>query len=260
MRLVTWNVNSVKARLPRLLALLRRHQPDVVCLQELKATEEAFPHEALAGCGYQAAVHGQKAYNGVALLARAPLRDVQRGFPGDPAPEQARVISADVGGLRVCSLYVINGQEVGCEAYALKLAWLDALLAWLRRDHDPARPLVLAGDFNIIPDDRDAHDPERWRGQNLFSEPERERLRALLGWGLRDLLRQLTDAPGHFTWWDYRAGAFPRGWGLRIDLALATAPVAARCRAVEVDREERKKSAGEGSPSDHAPLVVTLEG
>jgi exodeoxyribonuclease-3 len=157
------------------------------------------------------------------------------------------------------NLYAVNGKEVGDEAYAVKLAWFDALASWLGADVDPREPLLMVGDFNVAPADRDVHDPGRWRGRNLASEPERARIRALLDWGLIDLLREHVEGPGPFSFWDYRAGAFHRGWGLRIDLALGTAPVAARCRRVEIDREERKPTAGEGKPSDHAPVIVDLD-
>lgn len=259
MKIITWNINSIRARLPRLLALLERHRPDVLCLQEIKATEDQFPYAALEDAGYHAAVWGQKTYNGVALLAREPLQGVSRGFLGNPAADQARVLAADVMGLRIINLYVINGQEVGSDAYALKLAWLDALAAWLEQAHDPEQPLLLAGDFNIIPEDRDAHDPERWRGQVLFSDAELQRLKRLLSWGLLDLQRVLSDGGEIYSWWDYRFGAFHKGWGLRIDLLLGTRAVARRCQLVEVDREERKKSSGEGNPSDHAPVIAILD-
>ena len=258
MKIVTWNVNSVRLRLERLLALLVRHAPDVVCLQELKAQEADFPRGPLEAAGYQAAVFGQKTYNGVAILARQAIEEVERGFPGDPLPEQARVLSATIGGLRVVNLYVVNGESVGSEKYALKLRWLAALEAWLRGRPRAADPLLLVGDFNIAPDDRDVYDPELWRGRVLCSEAERAGLRALEGLGFVDLLRARTAGPGIYTWWDYRGGAFGRGLGLRIDLALGTAPVAARCTEVVVDRDERKESSGPGKPSDHAPLVVTL--
>ncbi len=259
MKIISWNVNSVRARLDRLLALLERHRPDVLCLQETKATDELFPADVVRAAGYHAAVHGQKTYNGVALLTREPVADVIHGFPGDPIPEQARVISAHVGGVRVVDVYVVNGKEVGDPKYDLKLAWLDALTAWIRDAHDPATPLVITGDFNIAPGDRDVHDPERWKDRVLCSDPERARLTEMLDWGLTDLHRRVAPDEQVFTWWDYRGGAFPRDHGLRIDLALGTAPVAERVTAVTVDREERKKTSGEGNPSDHAPLIVELD-
>jgi exodeoxyribonuclease III len=257
--IITWNVNSVHTRLPRLIALLARHQPDVVCLQEIKTTSEAFPADDIAAAGYQAVVHGEGGRNGVAVLARGPLTDAVQGFAGDPVPEQARVLSVTAGGLRVVCVYVVNGKEVSAPEYELKLRWLDAFASWLRDTQRPAEELIVAGDFNVTPDDRDVYDPEAWRGRNLASEPERARIRALLDGGLTDLTRAHNPAPGPFTFWDYRAGAFHRGWGLRIDLALATDPVAARCTAVAVDRDERKPTFGEGKPSDHAPLIVSLE-
>lgn len=259
MKLITWNVNSVRVRLPRLLAVLQRHDPDAVCLQELKCVDEAFPHEAIRDAGYHAAVWGQKTYNGVAILAKEPLTGVERSFPGDPVPQQARVLSADVCGMRLVNLYVVNGKEVGTEHYDIKLAWLDALYAWLAGAHDPARPLVLTGDFNIAPDERDVWDPKRYAGRVHFSLPERQRLDRMLTWGLLDMLRLQNQEAGIYSWWDYRHGAFHKGRGLRLDLFLGTEPVASRCRGVEVDWDERKQSAGEGKPSDHAPVVLELK-
>ncbi|HEX6208968.1 MAG TPA: exodeoxyribonuclease III [Actinomycetota bacterium] len=258
MRLISWNVNSIRMRLARTEALLRRHEPDVLCLQELKTAEDTFPGDAFEALGYRTAVHGQPGRNGVAILSREPLKDVAPGFPSDPAPEQARVVSATVEGIRVICVYVVNGVEVGAPQYELKLTWLDALSSWLRTEHDPSDPLLVIGDFNVAPRDLDVHDPEKWRGRNLASEPERERVRELLGWGLVDLMRLHEDGPGPFTFWDYRAGAFHRGWGLRLDLALATRPIAERCERVWVERDERKPTFGEGKPSDHAPLIVEL--
>jgi exodeoxyribonuclease-3 len=260
MKLVTWNVNSVRQRLPRLLALLARHEPDVVCLQETKVEEASFPLLELQAAGYETATHGQRAYNGVAILSRLGLADVRYGFDGDPVPEQARVLSALVGDVRVVCAYVVNGKAVGDPAYDMKLAWLDALRTWLASSFDPNDPLVICGDFNVAADDRDVWDPDLWRGKNLASEPERERLRALMAWGLTDLGRAAAgDVQGPFTFWDYTAGAFHKGWGLRIDLALGSAPVAAGLHEVLADREERKLTTGEGKPSDHAPLVVTFD-
>lgn len=259
MKLVTWNVNSIRQRLPRLLALLERHAPEVVCLQETKVIDDDFPFQELETAGYHAAAYGQKAYNGVAILSKDPLADVAIGFDGNPIPEEARVISATTQGVRVVCAYIVNGKEVGNPSYDTKLEWLDALRAWIETTAAPTDPLVVTGDFNICPDDRDVYDPDAWRGRNLCSEPERERFRSLLGWGLTDLGRESAgDTTGPFTFWEYRMGAFHRGWGLRIDLALGTSPVAERLLDVSVDREERKPTSGEGKPSDHAPLIVTL--
>jgi len=258
-KIITWNVNSVRTRLERVVALLARHQPDLLCLQETKVVDEDFPRAEIEAAGYRAELFGQKTYNGVALLSREPLAEVRRGFPGNPIPEQARVIGGRLGEVEVLNLYVVNGKAVGTEHYGVKLAWLDGLTAWLREAVDPTRPLLVVGDFNIVPDDRDVHDPDLWRGKILCSDPERERLRGLLDLGMVDLLRQQTEEGGHFTWWDYRSGAFHRGWGLRIDLALGTAPVADHLTAVAIDRDERKATTGPGKPSDHAPVIVTLD-
>lgn len=261
MKLITWNVNSVRQRLPRLLALLDRHEPDVVCVQETKVEDTAFPTMEIDAAGYAFATLGQRAYNGVAILSRGVLEDVHTGFDGDPVPEQSRVVAARIGDLDVVSVYVVNGKSVGDPAYDTKLAWLDALGAWIAKTYDPSRPLFVAGDFNIAPDDRDVWDAELWAGKNLASEPERERLRGLFDWGMTDLGRaHAGDVPGPFSYWDYTAGAFHKGWGLRIDLALGTEPVSARLKDVMVERDERKPTFGEGKPSDHAPVIVTLSG
>jgi exodeoxyribonuclease-3 len=257
-KIVTWIVNSIRMRTARVRALLERHAPDVLCLQEVKATDDAFPSEELVDTGYRSEVYGQPGRNGVALVSRESLTDVVRGFPGDPLPDQARVLSGTLRGLRVVTVYVVNGKAVGTPEYDMKLGWLDALVAWLSAGHVPDDPLIVLGDFNVAPDDRDVHDPDRWRGSNLCSDPERRRIGALLEWGLVDLLRLHDPGPGPFTWWDYRDGAFHRGLGLRLDLALGTRPVAERCRSVTVDRDERKPTFGEGKPSDHAPVIVTL--
>jgi len=260
-RVVSWNVNSLRRRLPRVLGLLERHEPDLLCLQETKVSDDEFPHQDFHDAGWEAVVHGQRTYNGVAMVHRRgeQLEDVQRGFPGDPVPEEARVLVATFRGVRVANLYVINGQEVGSEKYERKLRWLDALQAWLAEALAPADPWLLVGDFNVAPGDEDVWDPEVWRGRIMFSEPEHERLERLMGLGLEDLYRRVHPDGRDFTWWDYRGGAFHRKHGLRIDLALGTPPVARRCRDVAVDRDERKKGAWEVGPSDHAPLVVDLE-
>jgi exodeoxyribonuclease-3 len=257
-KIVTWNVNSVRQRVARTVALLERYEPDVLCLQETKTTDELFPASSFEALGYHCTLNGQAGRNGVAILSRAPATDVVRGFPGDPASDQARVVSATIDGVRVVNVYVVNGKHVGAPEYELKLRWLDALGAWIRDAHTPDDALAVAGDFNVAPDDRDVHDPDAWHGENLASEPERARVRALLDWGMTDLLRLHHDGPGPFTWWDYRAGAFHRGWGLRIDLVLGTAPLARACTGAIVDRDERKPTSGEGKPSDHAPVIVTI--
>jgi exodeoxyribonuclease III len=258
LRIVTWNVNSIRMRLARARQLLVRQAPDLLCLQELKVAEDAFPAADLGELGYRAAVHAQAGRNGVAILSRAPLDDVANGFPGDPLPEQARVVAGTLDGLRVIDVYVVNGKAVGTPEYEQKLAWLDALVAWLRTELEAHERCIIVGDFNVAPDDRDVHDPDRWRGSNLCSDPERDRIRALLDLGFVDLMRVHEPGPGPFTWWDYREGAFHRGWGLRLDLAFGTRQIADRCTGVVVERDERKPTFGEGKPSDHAPVIVTL--
>lgn len=256
MKLITWNVNSIRTRMERVVAVLKRHEPDVLCLQEIKATDDVFPVETFNELGYRSSVLGQRTYNGVAVLSKNKPDEIQRGFMCDPIPEQARVLGIAVSGVQVLNLYVVNGQAVGTEKYDLKLEWLDRLTDWLKKNYDPSKPLIAAGDFNIAPDDRDVYDPKVWRGKVLCSEPERTRLRTLLDWGLNDLLRAHTDEAGIYSWWDYRHGAFHRGMGLRIDLILGTAPMAERLVSVEVDRNERKPTSGPGKPSDHAPVIA----
>lgn len=251
MVIATWNVNSIRARLPRLLAWLQAKQPDVLCLQETKVVDEEFPFAEVEALGYRAVTFGQKTYNGVAILSKKPLEDPRQGLPGDESGE-ARLLSAAVGGVRVFSVYVPNGQEVGTEKYAFKLSWMEKLWQYLHASFSPSDPLVLCGDFNVAPEDRDVWDPELWRGKILFSEPEKQAFFRLIHWGLVDCLRRYHQEGGLYTWWDYRQGAFHRGWGMRLDHILATEPVAARCTDVVIDREARK---GE-KPSDHAPVLA----
>ena len=258
MRITTWNVNSIRARKDRALAWLDRVQPDLVCLQELKCTDDVFPREPFEAKGYQIATYGQKTYNGVGLLSRASLQDVAQvhPLPDDPA---ARGIAATIDGVRVIDLYVPNGKEVGSESYAYKLRWLDGLATWLRERHRPDEPLLICGDFNIAPDDRDVYDPEAWREQVLCSTPERDALRVLIDWGLTDALRHFTDAPGLYTWWDFKTFGFQRKQGLRIDHFLVTAPVLARAQGVDIDIDERRGDKKDAEkPSDHAPVSLTL--
>lgn len=257
MRITTWNINSIRARLHLLPEWLATHQPDVLCLQELKCVEEQFPHEVFDEAGYNVVLSGQKTYNGVAIASRTPLSHVVTGVPlaGDP---QARGIAATTGGVRVVNLYVVNGQEVGSEKYAYKLEWLDALQAWLPTDTPADDALVVCGDFNIAPDDRDVWDPVAWKDKVLCSEPERRRFQSLLDLGLTDAWRHLHgDESGRYahTWWDYRGGGFQRGFGMRIDHHLVSRSVLARVRSVEIDRATRKLE----KTSDHAPVVLELE-
>ena len=253
MKIVTWNVNSLRVRLPQLEAWLAATQPDVLCLQETKVRDSDFPAAAFSALGYQVVFHGQPSYNGVAIAARGALTDVEVGLE-DFADEQCRCLSASYQGLRVASLYVPNGTALESPRYPYKLEWLRALRAqtvrWLSRS--PA--LVLTGDFNIAPEDRDVYDPKAWEGSVLVSEPERTAFRELLALGFTDALRALGGDQCGFTWWDYRAYAFRRDQGLRIDHILLSDPLASACRACVVDRETRAHA----RPSDHAPVVAEI--
>ncbi|MFM1884898.1 MAG: hypothetical protein RL026_55, partial [Pseudomonadota bacterium] len=249
--IASWNVNSLKVRLPQLVEWLAANPIDVLGLQETKLTDENFPQAELEALGYHVSRSGQKTYNGVALLSRQPQADVQFGFDGFE-DEQRRVAIATVGGVRVLNLYVPNGQAVGSDKYAYKLRWLEALHAQLERELARHEQVVVMGDFNIAPDDRDVHDPVAWAGQILCSGPERSALQGLLGLGLSDTFRLFEDAAGHFSWWDYRQGGFRRNLGLRIDLVLASAAMAARCAGSTIDKEPRRAE----RPSDHAPAVA----
>jgi exodeoxyribonuclease-3 len=262
MRIATWNVNSVRTRLEQVLAWLAAEQPEVLCLQETKVADELFPHQAFEGLGYRAAISGQKSYNGVALLSRLPLEDVQVGFtpllPHDPQAEelgvQRRVISAAIEGLRVLNLYVPNGSAVGSEKYAYKLAWLACLQRYLQVQAQQGEPLVMVGDFNIAPEDRDIHDPERFRGGIMASEAERQALRALLGERLEDGFRLFEGDSGHWSWWDYRSAGWERGQGWRIDHIYLDEELRERALGCHIEARLR----GNPQPSDHAPVVVNL--
>jgi len=256
-RISTWNVNSVKQRVPRLLPWLDQRKPDVVCLQETKLADDAFRKllgEELAARGYEVAVHGEAQWNGVAILSRAGLDEVEAGLPGGPGfpHQEARAISAVCGGVRVYSVYVPNGREPDSEHYKYKLAWLSAL-----REAAAAAPAatIICGDMNIAPADADVFDPEAYVGQTHVTAPERAALTSLMDVGLRDVVRDRWPTKRVFTYWDYRAGMFHQDLGMRIDLVLATEPVASRVKAAWVDRHARK---GTG-PSDHAPVIVDLD-
>ena len=257
MRIVTWNVNSLRARLERVEEWIREVQPDVVCMQETKLADDAFPALTFEALGYQSAHHGQGQWNGVAILSKVGLDDVVSNFaPGIEPDPDARLITATCGGVRISSCYVPNGRSLDDDHYVYKLSWLDRLHAHLVADTSPAADVIVTGDFNIAPEDRDVYDPAKFVGATHVSPPERDRLRALLDWGLVDLFRrQHPEAGSVYSWWDYRAGDFHQGRGLRIDLALGSASIADRCTWSVVDRNARKGQ----SPSDHAPLVVDLD-
>lgn len=253
MNIATWNVNSLKVRLPQLLEWLAATRTDVICLQETKLEDAKFPVAEVEAAGYQVAFCGQKTYNGVAILSRQPFAEVQYGMPGF-ADEQKRMIALTVAGIRVVCVYIPNGQSLDSDKYVYKLAWLNALHAWLKDELLRYPSLALLGDYNIAPEDRDVHDPAAWVGNVLVSEPEREQFRALLDLGLKDAFRLFEQPEKSFTWWDYRAAGFRRNLGLRIDHVLLSADLAARCQAVEIDKAPRKLE----RPSDHTPVLATL--
>ncbi|HRD50724.1 MAG: exodeoxyribonuclease III [Candidatus Competibacter sp.] len=251
MKIATWNVNSLKVRLPQVLDWLRERQPDLLALQETKLTDPDFPTLDIANIGYQAVFSGQKTYNGVAILSRLPAGELVTDLPGMDDP-QRRVLGATVGGVRVINLYVPNGQAVGSDKYAYKLAWLEALTGWLRDERARHSQLIVLGDFNIVPEDRDVHDPVAWAGQVLCSAAERAAFQRLLALGLKDTFRLFPQEEGSFSWWDYRAAAFRRNLGLRIDHILASSALAAICTACQVDKAPRHLE----RPSDHAPVIA----
>ena len=250
MLVATWNINSVRARTERLLGWLQARRPDVVCLQELKCTDEQFPSEQARSLGYHPVLFGQKTYNGVAILSRTEPERVERGFLDGEDDAQARVVSATVSGVRVTSVYAPNGQAVDSPAYHQKLEWYGRFRRWLDVRHKTDELLVVCGDFNVAPEERDVWDPKLWEGQTLFSVPERAALRRAVEFGLEDTFRRLHPEPGRYSWWDYRMLGFPKNRGLRLDHVYATAPLVAALHAAGIDREARKGP----QPSDHAPV------
>lgn len=253
MKLATWNVNSLAVRLPQLLDWLQAQRPDVVVLQETKLTDDKFPHEVLSEAGYHPQWFGQKTYNGVALLSREPAQDIARNIFGFD-DEQARVIAGTVGELRVIGAYFPNGQAPGSEKFAYKMQWLTALREWIRGELQRHPKLVLMGDFNIAPEDRDVHDPVAWAGQIHCTDEEREHFRQLIGLGLHDAFRLFEQPPKCWSWWDYRNLAFRKNQGLRIDHILISEALKPQVTACEIDKAPRKNE----RPSDHAPVMVTL--
>jgi exodeoxyribonuclease-3 len=254
LQLATWNVNSLRVRLPQLLGWLERNPVDIIALQELKLTDDEFPRAELEQAGWHALCNGQKTYNGVAILSRdATAADIVRDIPGFE-DTQRRVLAATYGDLRFISVYVPNGQRLGSDQYSYKLRWLEALRTWLADELRRHSQLIVLGDYNVAPEDRDVHDPVLWANSIHVSVPERAALRALLDLGLEDLFRRFEQPPACFSWWDYRAGAFRRNRGLRIDLMLASQALAERCTAASIDREPR----GWERPTDHAPVLASF--
>jgi exodeoxyribonuclease-3 len=259
MRIATWNVNSIKQRLDGALAWLAERQPDIVCLQETKCVDEAFPREGFEALGYNVAVHGQKAFNGVALLSKFPLEDVTSGLPGDTGDDHARfiegVVSVAGGAVRVASLYLPNGNPAGTKKYSYKINWMKRLVGYARERLALQEKLVLAGDYNVIPAGADVYNPQAWLTDALFLPQTREQFRTLANLGLVDAVRAVSDEAGLYTFWDYQAGAWQRNNGLRIDHVLLSSQAADRLRGVGIDRHVRTWE----KPSDHVPVWVDLE-
>src|SRR6185295_2974229 len=254
LKLATWNVNSLKVRLPQVLDWTARQQPDVLCLQETKIENEKFPHAEIRAAGYEPLVNGQKTYNGVAILARLACIDGVMAIP-DHADEQKRVLAATVAGVRVICAYVPNGETVESDKYQYKLRWLGAFRDWIKQELATHPRLAVLGDYNIAPENRDVHDPAAWEGKVLFSKPEREAFNGLIGIGLKDAFRLFEQPDRSFSWWDYRMNAFRRKMGMRIDHILLSEEVAKRCRACSIDIEPRKNE----RPSDHAPVIAEID-
>ena len=255
MKLATWNVNSIRARLAHVLDWLEANRPDALCLQETKVVDADFPLEPLRDAGYHVAHIGQKSYNGVATITRAPSTDIDIALPGLDG-EQKRAIAVTFMGVRVVNVYVPNGERVGSDKYEFKLKWLTALRRYLLGALDRYPLLVVVGDFNVAPEDRDVYDPTLWRNQVLFSQPERQALHSVVGVGLADVFRRFEQPLASYTWWDYRQGAFRRNLGLRIDHIFCSARLTDRCIACSIDKSPRALE----RPSDHAPVVVEFAG
>jgi exodeoxyribonuclease-3 len=258
MKIATWNINGVKARIDTVFSWLEQSKPDIACLQEIKSVDENFPREAFEALGYNVETHGQKGFNGVAIFSRLPFDEVNRGLPGDDGDEQARfiegVFSTDKGVLRVVSLYLPNGNPVDSEKFPYKLAWMERLDAWARDRLALEEPLVLAGDYNVIPMPEDCHDPAVWEGDALYRPESRGAFRRLANAGFTDALRSVSDAPETYTFWDYQAGAWQKNNGIRIDHLMLSPEAANRLEAVDVEKHVR----GWEKPSDHVPVVAQM--
>jgi exodeoxyribonuclease-3 len=259
MRIATWNVNSIKQRMENLTAWLSERQPDIACLQETKCVDDAFPREALEALGYNVAMHGQKAFNGVAVLSKLPFDEVTPRLPGEDGDDHARfleaVVSTASGALRIASVYLPNGNPPNTDKYSYKISWMDRLIRYTHERLALEEPLVLAGDFNVIPTELDARYPERWSGDALALPRTRQKFRALCNLGLTDAVRAGSDGPGPFTFWDYQAGAWQKNDGIRIDHLLLSPPAADRLISAGIDKHVR----GWEKPSDHVPVWINLE-
>jgi len=252
MKIATWNVNSVIARLPLVLRWLEKEKPDVLCIQETKCSDDKFPLLELKAAGYDCVLFGQQSYNGVAVISRAGCGNVRRGFPDDDAASQARLLAIDIAGISIVNVYIPNGQFVGSEKYQFKLSWMSRLREFLDQSYGRDSELLLCGDFNVAPEERDVHDPRLWQNRILFSGPERAALQVIKDWGFTDTFRLHTEEGGQYSWWDYRAGGFRRNLGLRIDHVWVSAVLARRSVRTWIDKETRAWE----RPSDHAPVIA----
>ena len=253
MKLATWNVNSLKVRLPQVVEWAGKHRPDVLCLQETKLQNDQFPAAEIRAVGYEPLANGQKTYNGVCIVSRGPPSETITEIPGFEDP-QKRVLAATIGGIRIINAYVPNGESVASDKYQYKLRWLAAFRGWLQDELSRHPRLAVLGDFNVAPEERDVYDPKAWEGQVLFSEPEREAFGKLIGLGFRDAFRLFEQPERSFTWWDYRMNAFRRKMGLRIDHILLSEALAKLCTTCTIDVEPRRNE----RPSDHAPVIAEL--
>jgi exodeoxyribonuclease III len=252
MLIATWNVNSILARMPLVLRWLDDVKPDVVCMQETKCTDDKFPTLVFQERGYQCQLFGQQSYNGVAILSRCECQTTHRGYPGDDETAQSRLITSTVNDIQIVNVYIPNGQAVGSEKYEMKLGWMRRLREFFDQNYDPGRPVLLCGDFNVAPEERDVHDVRLWQGRIMFSEQERATLQHIKDWGFTDAFRLHNEEGRKFTWWDYRAGAFRRNLGLRIDHVWITEPLVSRSVRTWIDLEPRTWE----KPSDHAPMIA----
>lgn len=254
MKIATWNVNSILARMPNVTRWLDEVSPDVLCMQETKCTDDKFPFDVFRERGYNCLTFGQQTYNGVAILSKTEC-EVSRGYPGDTEDAPARLITTTAGGIRIVNVYVPNGQMVGSDKYQFKLEWLRRLRSFFDEHYLVSEPVLLCGDFNVAPEERDVHDVRLWQGRILFSEPERAAIQEIKSWGFTDAFRMHTEAAGHYSWWDYRAGAFRRNLGLRIDHIWISQPLVARNSNTWIDMNPRTWE----RPLDHAPVVAEFD-
>ncbi len=255
MKIATWNVNSIIARLPLVTRWLEKEQPDILCMQETKCSDDKFPALELKSVGYECLLFGQQSYNGVAIVSRAGCANEVRGFPGDDAGSQSRLLMAEIAGISLVNVYIPNGQSVGSDKYQFKLQWMKRLRELLDQKYQDSANVLLCGDFNVAPEERDVHDPRLWQNRILFSEGERNALQHIRDWGFTDTFRLHIQEGGHYSWWDYRAGGFRRNLGLRIDHIWVSTPLAQRNTKTWIDKEPRAWE----RPSDHAPVVAEFE-